>query len=223
MSFVPISLLVTLEMVRYAQAIFISCDISLYYEPLDMPAGVQSSNLNEELGQINYVFSDKTGTLTCNIMEFRKVSINGKSFGTNEHVNIQEKQPNVDFIDSSFNPTEKHATDFLILLACCHTIIIQHNTKGIEYNSSSPDELALVNAARYFGVEFIDRDENNIKIKIQNKVISIKILTVIEFTSDRKRMTVIVKMPDGKIKLFCKGADSILLPRLIESNLIQVT
>ena len=64
MNFVPISLLVTLEMISFAQAYFITVDCQVYDEMRDLPAVVQSSNLNEELGMVHYIFSDKTGTLT---------------------------------------------------------------------------------------------------------------------------------------------------------------
>ena len=72
---VPISLMVTLEMVKFMQAQLIGYDWTMYCPKLDMPTQAQSSNLNEELGQVEYVFSDKTGTLTQNIMEFKKMSI----------------------------------------------------------------------------------------------------------------------------------------------------
>ncbi len=61
---VPISLMVTLEVVKFIQAFFIQWDADIYDMDKDMPTKVQSSNLNEELGQVEYVFSDKTGTLT---------------------------------------------------------------------------------------------------------------------------------------------------------------
>jgi len=83
-------------------------------------------------------------------------------------------------------------------LAICHTIIIQRKDDVIDYNASSPDELALTNAARFFGIVFEDRDADNhiiIHNKMTNEREKYELLNVIEFTSARKRMTVIVKDP----------------------------
>jgi len=84
-NFVPISLLVTIETVKFIQAIFIAGDDKMYTAKCDTKVVVQSSNLNEELGQISYVFSDKTGTLTCNEMIFKKCIVNGKAYGDVEN------------------------------------------------------------------------------------------------------------------------------------------
>lgn len=72
---IPISLQVTLELVRFMQAIFINFDVEMYHEESDTPAMARTSNLNEELGMVKYIFSDKTGTLTRNVMEFKRCSI----------------------------------------------------------------------------------------------------------------------------------------------------
>ncbi|KAK1361934.1 Phospholipid-transporting ATPase [Heracleum sosnowskyi] len=78
---IPISLYVSVEVVKVLQSMFINHDINMYYEETDKPAHARTSNLNEELGQIDTILSDKTGTLTCNAMEFIKCSIAGTAYG----------------------------------------------------------------------------------------------------------------------------------------------
>ena len=80
-TFIPVSLYVSMSVIRYFQAYFMENDLDMYYNVTDTSALVRTLTLNEELGQISHIFSDKTGTLTCNIMEYRKSSINGISYG----------------------------------------------------------------------------------------------------------------------------------------------
>ncbi|SCU85849.1 LANO_0C05688g1_1 [Lachancea nothofagi CBS 11611] len=80
-SLVPISLYITVEIIKTAQAAFIYGDVLLYYKKLDYPCTPKSWNISDDLGQIEYIFSDKTGTLTQNVMEFKKCTINGISYG----------------------------------------------------------------------------------------------------------------------------------------------
>ena len=80
---IPISLYVSLEFVKVTQAmIFINGDREMHHAETDTPARARTSNLNEELGMVHTVLSDKTGTLTCNSMEFLSVPSRGRRAGT---------------------------------------------------------------------------------------------------------------------------------------------
>lgn len=74
-------LAVSVEIIRLGNSFFIDWDRKMYYPKNDTPAQARTTALSEELGQIKYIFSDKTGTLTQNIMAFNKCSIDGKSYG----------------------------------------------------------------------------------------------------------------------------------------------
>lgn len=79
---IPISLVVTIEIIKVIQCIFIVWDSEMFSEDDNAGCHVSSTTINEELGQVKYIFSDKTGTLTQNIMEFRALAIEGQTYGS---------------------------------------------------------------------------------------------------------------------------------------------
>lgn len=87
------------------------------------------------------------------------------------------------------------------------------------YSASSPDELALVNFARFSGYEYLGTDDENcMTIMANGTELKYQVLQVLEFNSSRKRQSVILRGPDGQIVLYTKGADSIIEKRLKQSE-----
>lgn len=215
---IPISLQVTLELVKFIQAIFINWDLDMYHEESDTPAMARTSNLNEELGQVKYVFSDKTGTLTRNIMEFRKCTIAGICYG--DDLESTEKFSDPTLLDNIKNhSTGPIIRQFMTLLAVCHTVVPEKaadESEEINYQASSPDERALVLGAKSLGFIFHTRTPDYVTVKVMGSEEKYEILNVLEFTSNRKRMSVIVRLPDGSLSLMTKGADSVIYERLAE-------
>ncbi|KAL6435701.1 hypothetical protein ACFW04_005540 [Cataglyphis niger] len=292
---VPISLYVSVEVIRFVQSFLINWDEEMYYAPTKTHAKARTTTLNEELGQIEYIFSDKTGTLTQNIMTFNKCSVAGKCYGdiidevTGEVIDLSETDravptptmqwksgqefvrpvytplsgPNVRLLeqadgvsnttpepgingspkiphksstmpplDFSFNKDyepdfkfydpalleavkrgNRDVHSFFRLLALCHTVMPEEKNGKIEYQAQSPDEAALVSAARNFGFVFKERSPNSITIEVMGKKEIYELLCILDFNNVRKRMSVILRK-DGHLRLYCKGADNVIYERL---------
>ncbi|KAI5961603.1 DRS2 [Candida pseudojiufengensis] len=230
---VPISLFVTVELIKYYQAFMIGSDLDMYYEETDTPTGVRTSSLVEELGQINYIFSDKTGTLTRNVMEFKACSIGGRCYA--EEIPEDGYPQIIEGIEIGYHTFDELKTDvlkidsqqsaiineFLTLLSTCHTVIPENRENGeIKYQAASPDEGALVQGAADLGYKFIIRRPKTVTIEntITNNQSEYELLNICEFNSTRKRMSAIFRCPDGVIRLFCKGADTVILERLSKNE-----
>ncbi|KAK0112883.1 hypothetical protein ONS95_014604 [Cadophora gregata] len=263
---VPISLYISLEIIKTCQAFFIYSDTDMYYDKIDYPCTPKSWNISDDLGQIEYIFSDKTGTLTQNVMEFKKATINGVPYGeayTEAQAGMQKRQgidvekegarareeiararvkmiedirklhdnpylhdDDLTFVAPDFisdmagqsGPEQQHANEqFMLALALCHTVIAE-TTPGdppkIEFKAQSPDEAALVATARDVGFTVLGNSTDGIRLNIQGEDRSFKVLNTLEFNSTRKRMSAIIRMPDNRIILYCKGADSMIYSRL---------
>lgn len=263
---IPISLYISVEIIRTAQAYFIYSDIDMYYEKLDYPCTPKSWNISDDLGQIEYIFSDKTGTLTQNVMEFKKCTINGVPYGeayTEAQAGMQRRQgmdikeegakaqeqitqarikmlaklkklydnpylhdneltfvaPDfvMDLAGESGEEQERANEAFMLALALCHTVIaetIPGDPPRLEFRAQSPDEASLVATARDMGFIVLGNTQNGIRLNVLGEIREYTILNTLEFNSTRKRMSAIIRMPDGQIILYCKGADSIIYSRL---------
>uniref|UniRef100_A0A672SSF2 Phospholipid-transporting ATPase n=1 Tax=Sinocyclocheilus grahami TaxID=75366 RepID=A0A672SSF2_SINGR len=234
---IPISLYVTVELQKFLGSFFIGWDLDLYHEESDQKAQVNTSDLNEELGQVEYVFTDKTGTLTENEMQFRECSINGIKYqeinGKLVPEGMTEDSPDgsvpclVRFILCVYTFQNGEEELFLKAVSLCHTVQISYDqTDGpgdpfshangfspqMEYYASSPDEKALVEATKRMGVTFIGSHGEIMEIKTLGKAEKYKLLHVLEFDANRRRMSVILQKPSGEKVLFTKGAESAVLP-----------
>lgn len=211
---IPISLQVMQELSRYIQGMFICNDLDMYYEEMDVPALVKTSSLNEDLALVKYIFADKTGTLTKNILEFKCCSIQGTVYNQDNIADLNKVEGG--------DPNIFH--HLFIAVCVCPGVVPVRSGTSISYYASSPDQKALLQAARDFGYVLVGRNYNSADIKINNRIFKYKVLCEFEFSSDRKRTSVIVKTPNDQLMLYVIGADEVIFPRLSDNlNFLEIT
>uniref|UniRef100_A0A8C0FN26 Phospholipid-transporting ATPase n=1 Tax=Bubo bubo TaxID=30461 RepID=A0A8C0FN26_BUBBB len=214
---IPVSMYVTVEMQKFLGSYFLTWDEEMFDEDTGEGPLVNTSDLNEELGQIEYVFTDKTGTLTENNMEFVECCIEGHVY----HKDTGRTQPAIPFI------FQEREDLFFRALCLCHTVQVkdddsvdglkknQLSRRSCIYISSSPDEVALVEGIQRYVYNYSDCCGSTQELEFE-------LLEVLSFDSVRRRMSVIVRSSTGDIFLFCKGADSSIFPRVKEGKIDQI-
>ncbi|KAL0220520.1 hypothetical protein RCL1_000374 [Eukaryota sp. TZLM3-RCL] len=221
---IPISLKVTLDVCKLIYAKFIEKDAGLRSKHGDPPVA-RSTAISEDLGQIEYLFADKTGTLTENKMVFKAACV-GESVYQNQGLNT-DCRPLVELIQSN---------EGLLLaktLAMCNTVdtLFNGSSHFPLYKATSPDEKALVLAAKDMGVVLLRRSDNSVTIGLASSCLPINdasdfkgqeeydILAVLPFSSERKRMGVLLKKRSEKDAILIeKGADDVILNLVNHSN-----
>lgn len=205
---IPISIKVSLDFVKSLYAKFIDWDEEMYDHETDTPAHAANTAISEDLGQVEYILTDKTGTLTENKMIFRRCCIGGTFYGNESGDALRD----VELLNAVAN--NSHVIKFLTVMTLCNTVIpIKSSSGAILYKAQSQDEDALVNAASNLHMVLVNKNGNTAEIHFNRRVVQYEILDILEFTSDRKRMSVVVlDCESGKIFLLSKGADEAIIP-----------
>ncbi|KAI8447164.1 phospholipid-translocating ATPase [Phakopsora pachyrhizi] len=234
-SIIPISLRVNLDMGKTVYAHQIENDS-------EIPGTiVRTSTLPEELGRIEYLLSDKTGTLTQNEMELKKLHMGTMAYGIDsmDEVALQLAtalgdglpQPHSNLKNANLPTGAALATrgrrdmssrvkDVILGLALCHNVTPVKNDDGtVTYQASSPDEVAIVLYTESIGLKLVARDRNAMTLQnLSGLVLEYEILEIFPFTSESKRMGIIVKhKKTNEITFYQKGAD-VVMAKIVQEN-----
>ncbi|KAH6611334.1 hypothetical protein Trco_001354 [Trichoderma cornu-damae] len=246
---VPISLRVNLDLGKSAYSRFIQRD------PGIPGAVVRTSTIPEDLGRIEYLLSDKTGTLTQNDMEMKKIHIGTVSYANEAMDEVNSYVRQAFYVQPTTDPSSQGALvtpssamsntvnvgatrtrreigsrvrDVVLALALCHNVTptseIEDGREVTSYQASSPDEIAIVRWTESVGLKLSCRDRKGMVLESTETgrpVVRVRILDVFPFTSEGKRMGIVVQFLDnmhaanpglgsGEIWFYQKGADTVM-------------
>ena len=221
---IPMSLFFTFEVTKLVQTFYFEFDEKMKHptqdhlgRPTMAGASAKTSSLNDELCMVKYIFSDKTGTLTQNIMEFRSASVRGRVYHDEKGGILRTAME--ELAEDGKAERSKHIRDYLECISLCHTVIPEHKDDTIVFQAQSPDEAALCQAAANNGFTFWDRAPKTVTLKLPDGSLHVyQLLWEIEFSSERRRMSVLVRDDDGRVKLFTKGADNVMMKLLRKAH-----
>jgi phospholipid-transporting ATPase len=219
---IPLDLAITITLSKLAYVLVVEADAQMVSEEKSLKKGaiqgcvVRNLELIQDFSLVNNLFCDKTGTLTRNELIFSCLAVDGETFTVdNGFENFKSKVQGHQASETYLN--------FWRCLSICHevdAIRVEGSSAPASYQGASQDEVTFLNMSRDAGfAEFKERARDDLKIEINGNTESYKVLRIIEFTSDRKKMSVIAKRDqDGKVFNFIKGADVAMIPRLSQAS-----
>lgn len=212
---IPISLYVSLEFIAFFHSILIEKDVLMYSLVSRTYAKCSSLSLNENLSRINIVFTDKTGTLTCNILSLEWLSIWGQLYnsqGISRDVELEtidnSNRDLIQYLNQTQNKEIERKENFIHFMECallCNNIYTSFDQNQII--SASADEKSIIDGIRNFGNEIIERSDHRAQIRFNGLVRQYEILHKNDFSWERRCMSIIVRNERGEIFLLIKGAD----------------
>jgi len=203
---VPFELVILLEMIKLWYTGFIEHDVTLYNVEAGKHLAVQNLSMHEEMGQINYLFCDKTGTLTKNLLIFREMAVVDSDESIMSSPNRAKELNYTEGDKSSVGtagaalsnskwrfkklPPSETLFNLIRCILICHDVL-KINTK---LSGASQDELVLMQMIEdNYDSSFVSRDSDSITIEVNNVKEVYDIIKFYEFTSDRKMMSITVK------------------------------